>query len=60
MRDSHHRELPLPSSFKPKRREHWLDRYEREVDERQDVLNKRLVEETAKQAGTRHVQPNRT
>ncbi len=42
------RQLPLPRSFKPEQREHWLDRYEREIDEHQDLLNKRLMEEIAK------------
>ena len=35
-----HKELPLPRSFK-QRREHWLDRYEREVDEQEEELRKR-------------------
>ena len=55
MRNRRHRELPLPRSFKPERREHWLDRHEREIEEQQDLLNKRLMEENAKPAGTRHV-----
>jgi hypothetical protein len=42
----------LPRSFKPEQREHWLDRHEREVEEQQDLLNKRLREETATPAGT--------
>lgn len=59
-RSRQHRKLPLPAAFKPERREHWLDRHEREVDEQQDLLNKRLMEEATKPAGTRHVQPDRT
>lgn len=34
------RQLPLPRSFKPEQREHWLDRYEREIDEHQEALRK--------------------
>jgi hypothetical protein len=55
-----HRELPLPCSFNAERHEHWLVRHEREIEEQQDLLNKRLMEETAKPVGTRHVQPDRT
>ena len=43
MRNRRHRELPLPRSFKPERREHWLDRYEREVEEHEEVLCKAEV-----------------
>ena len=60
VRNRRHRKLPLPASFRLERREHWLDRYEREVEEQQELLIKRLMEETAKQVGTRHVQPDRT
>ena len=52
MRNRRHRELPLPRSFKPERREHCLDRHEREIEEQQGLVNKRLREETAKPAGS--------
>jgi hypothetical protein len=29
-------ELPLPRSFKPEQREHWLDKYEREIEDNED------------------------
>jgi hypothetical protein len=45
VRNRQHRKLPLPRSFKPERREHWLDRHEREVDEHEELLRK-LVPET--------------
>jgi hypothetical protein len=54
------RELPLPRSFKPEQREHWLDKHERKLEEQQDLLRKRLLEENARPAGTRHVQSDRT
>lgn len=52
--------IVLPRSFKVDRSEHWLDKHEREVEEQQDLLNKRLMKEVAMPAGTRHVQPDRT
>ena len=52
MRNRRHRELQLPRSFKPERREHCLDRHEREIEEQQGLVNKRLREETAKPAGS--------
>ena len=45
--------------FKPERAEHWLDRYEREVEEQQDLLDKWLREEKAKPDGDHSVQPAR-
>jgi hypothetical protein len=38
-----HREVPLPRSFRPEQREHWLDRYEREIDEPEET-RKRMAE----------------
>ena len=37
-----HRKQPLPASFKPEQREHWLDRHEHEVEEREDLMRKLL------------------
>jgi hypothetical protein len=39
-RSRQHRKLPVPVSFRPERREHWLDRHEREVDEHEELLRK--------------------
>ena len=36
MSNRRHRRLPLPRSFKPERREHWLDRHERQVEEQEE------------------------
>jgi hypothetical protein len=41
-----HRELPLPRSFKREPREHWLDRYEREIDEHEEAVRKRVMQPT--------------
>jgi hypothetical protein len=46
VRNRRHRELPLPRSFKPELREHWLDRHEREAEEHDELLRK-LVPETS-------------
>jgi hypothetical protein len=40
VRSRQHRKLPLPASFKPEHREHWLDRHEREVEEHEELLRK--------------------
>ena len=37
MSNRRHRRLPLPRSFKPERREHWLDRHERQVEEQEEA-----------------------
>ena len=43
-RSRQHRQLPLPRSFKPERAEHWLGRHEREVEEHQEELCKRVLQ----------------
>jgi hypothetical protein len=40
VRSRRHRNLPLPASFRPDRREHWLDRHEREAEEHEELLRK--------------------
>jgi hypothetical protein len=32
----------LPRSFKPEQREHWLDKYEREIEDHEDGQRKRV------------------
>ena len=44
MRNRQHRKLPLPQSFKPQPREHWLDRHEREAEEREEELRRRVFQ----------------
>ena len=39
-----HRKLPLPASFKVEQREHWLDRHEREAEERDAMLRNRALD----------------
>ena len=39
-----HRQLPLPRSFKLERREHWLDRREREIEDHEETLRRRALE----------------
>jgi hypothetical protein len=58
VRSRHHRKLPLPASFKAERREHWLDRHEREAEEQEELLRK-LVPET-KTANKRRLMDVRT
>ena len=43
-RSRRHRELPLPRSFKRQRGEHWLDRHERQVEDHEEALRKRMAE----------------
>jgi hypothetical protein len=38
-------ELPLPRSFKLEQREHWLDKYEREIEDHENGLRKRVLVE---------------
>ena len=40
-----HSELPLPRSFKPEQREHWLDKCEREIEDHENGLRKRVLVE---------------
>ena len=44
------RELPLPRSFKVERREHWLDKHEREVEDHEEALRKRALEPNEERA----------
>jgi hypothetical protein len=38
--------------FKPQPREHWLDKYEREVDEHEETLRKSVMQPSGGQAET--------
>jgi hypothetical protein len=56
VRSRKHKQLALPRSFHAERRERWLDRHEREVEEHEETLRRRMLEQIERQ---RDVDPDR-